>query len=622
MDGDFMTYVKNNASKVPVAIQNAIACADAAYFEYTCAQNDKALGHYMDHCLSYPPLASKPSIFQRFDNTSRMGSDVQTSVRWDEIQQALDNILNQAPSECNAWVAQTKARYPSEFVHGKALLPLYFGAMNLLSSGTCNPEESRTYEAWLRTKFDNDQKPVFGMEDIGDYCSELSSQTLEQDGKLATWLMDRYGTVNLTKQSLERMAAAQFFCRGHFGMGPDFDPPRTKKGSALMEIVSKIANKHVNKTVLVTIPWDKEDVISLQGYVAGFTIEAMDTSTDIKCLASTAEAKGPAQLGLCLSPPFREQPASCLSFTKAFAQQMKDASDNTTTSTRVGKRNLYGRTRNDTGCQECISQKGSCSCEVGWSNSKDFVDLCTKAPIDGISGHVLEMDLTRNPCSTKEDIKYSEKSINGITQECYATTCETDYLETMALRSWYKKVKGVPAGQVNLRPIGSQGGPKCAGDKIETDDKAVGQSTVVWILLSVLGVALVLFLCVFVAHYMRGGTEKPAKKKRSARKAEQTAEVEEGMTETTPSLTQVTPQLQAPAFQLVSQPPNFAPAIPLAPQVQYITAPGAVAPVQSVSYAAPGSASYAQPVVAVAPSVMRSPLQVPLTGYAAVPGKR
>eukprot|EP00929_Paragymnodinium_shiwhaense_P042174 TRINITY_DN21870_c0_g1_i3.p1 TRINITY_DN21870_c0_g1~~TRINITY_DN21870_c0_g1_i3.p1 ORF type:complete len:544 (-),score=82.02 TRINITY_DN21870_c0_g1_i3:624-2255(-) len=177
----------------------------------------------------------------------------------------------------------------------------------------------------------------------------------------------------------------------------------------------------------------------------GWNVQRLAKDQKLTCPASPHTCSpytpcGAAELGLCLAPPFEEQPDSCMKFAREFSKKVGKATPGDP---------LVGRSKDDSDCQACERAAGSCECTVRWTNSSVFESLCNE-PIDGVSGVVYEMNLERNPGSTHSQTVLAQKMIRGITQDCYATTCSKSFIEKMALRNWYSNVSSLPLGRVTL----------------------------------------------------------------------------------------------------------------------------------------------------------------------------
>merc|ERR1711971_172942 len=73
--------------------------------------------------------------------------------------------------------------------------------------------------------------------------------------------------------------------------------------------------------------------------------------------------------------------------------------------------------------------------------------------IHGVHGHVLAMDMLRNPDSDHMTKDFVEHSIKSFTQECYSTSCDIPFIAKLAERTWYSKYKDLVEARVSLRPI-------------------------------------------------------------------------------------------------------------------------------------------------------------------------
>lgn len=88
-----------------------------------------------------------------------------------------------------------------------------------------------------------------------------------------------------------------------------------------------------------------------------------------------------------------------------------------------------------------------------WENASGFAELCANTSVEdgAVHGQVLEMDLIRNPGVSREGPETAQKTIRGLYQRCYATSCSVPLLQEMTLRNWYKTDASLDAGIVVWR---------------------------------------------------------------------------------------------------------------------------------------------------------------------------
>ncbi|CAK9066783.1 unnamed protein product [Durusdinium trenchii] len=63
------------------------------------------------------------------------------------------------------------------------------------------------------------------------------------------------------------------------------------------------------------------------------------------------------------------------------------------------------------------------------------------------------VDMIRNPGSTREGLHLAEKTVGGLYQRCYASSCEIPIIQEMATRNWYKTDKSLDVGSVTVRKV-------------------------------------------------------------------------------------------------------------------------------------------------------------------------
>jgi len=203
------------------------------------------------------------------------------------------------------------------------------------------------------------------------------------------------------------------------------------------------------------------------------TTPAGDGTLD--CQVSDFEAPGAMALGHCLKPPSQNQPTSCTAFEITF--------DNL-----LGGDSMYQRTKAEPdSCKTCINSTVQCQCETEWSNTGDFENLCKSTEVDGTFGNVYWLDMMRNPGSTRTGRRLAQKTVVGLFQNCYATSCDISELQSMATRNWYKDDPDLAVASVSIRRLGDPYGVAAA------DGGGGGGIAWFWYLLAVILVGLCIF---------------------------------------------------------------------------------------------------------------------------------
>eukprot|EP00928_Gymnodinium_smaydae_P088350 TRINITY_DN72450_c0_g1_i1.p1 TRINITY_DN72450_c0_g1~~TRINITY_DN72450_c0_g1_i1.p1 ORF type:complete len:788 (+),score=132.61 TRINITY_DN72450_c0_g1_i1:99-2366(+) len=521
-------------NSIPV-VQSAIACADVAYFELPCSMEAPGVGSYMTHCGFYPPSSKQDSLALRLPPAEVAA-----------LQQAFTNILDNAVEPCKETAETIRpsvtAMNSSSF--SLTLYPLFKNVLRVLTPSTCiTTPGAQNYDDYVRNFFDGTHRPVFGLENIADQCNIMHDATPEQDQLLAQYIVSVYGNMTaLRSVAAEKASASQVVACGDIGTMQNMQNTLkaqpwlqnqilTSRNQAMVESIEKAADAHPNLTVLIAAGAlhfaDFSNGLT-QGLPTlltqkGFVVERLTKDTALQCTASTYHGAGAQAQGKCLAPPFTSQPASCVQFTNEFSK-------------KVGANPMVGRVRDDSACAACSSSATACECTVSWSNTTEFARLCHE-PIDGIPGQVLEMDLTRNPGSLYSSATLGAKTIKGITQECYATSCNTDYLQHMALQNWYSKYPDLREGLVSMRPaageyVSTSWTPavivesSSPGPTPASNNTTLGLDNRAWILI---GLALITLVGLLVFCLYRANSRKKraaAKKTRHARAVQQDEESE------------------------------------------------------------------------------------------------
>jgi len=444
-----------NSPLPPEIVQTVMDCTDIAYFELPCpATLTGGLGQYLAHCSFYPMSSKQDSIAMRLD-TSTIAS----------LQQAFENIAAKAAPGCEAAAQQIRQSIgkinSTDF--RMALYPFYESAVRVLNPSACvaGGAGDQTYDDWVRSVVEENDRPTFGLEDVESQCNAIQGNSIAEDVDLAKYIISVYNNPTLMQKEAQSrgtlsdvikcgdLASLSSMQHTFHSLPWLLQRVVADRNSAMVDGIHRAMSMHTDKTVLFAL--GALHFIDIEGasgipallQAAGFAVQRVAGGEVLQCSMSTHRESGAAQLGYCLAPPFQTQPASCLNFTSGFSQ-------------RLGDDPMQGRTRNESACVACSNSPSACDCEVEWHNTDVFEQLCAE-PINGVSGQVLVMDLTRNPGSMHSSNALSEKTIRAITQECYATSCNTNLLEKMALKSWYSKYGDLAEGKVVLRPISGAG---------------------------------------------------------------------------------------------------------------------------------------------------------------------
>lgn len=212
-------------------------------------------------------------------------------------------------------------------------------------------------------------------------------------------------------------------------------------------IVNALTERYRDKTVLVVV--DVTHLGSVNGQPGLLTrlqqahiqVARVSASEELSCPSSTFTEKGAAQRHECLLPPGEEQPPSCRHFGAEFARVLSQVKEN--------------RTSDIVKCDPCQNSDTACVCEVNWFGDDQFRDLCTTTPVDGVKGAVYYVDGTRNFGSLRTGPGLAEKTIKGLEQKCFATSCDVGILEREQLRLWYASDPQLASGFITLRCTGA-----------------------------------------------------------------------------------------------------------------------------------------------------------------------
>mmetsp|Transcript_156265 Transcript_156265/g.501350 ORF Transcript_156265/g.501350 Transcript_156265/m.501350 type:complete len:935 (+) Transcript_156265:2993-5797(+) len=439
---------------IPSSIEQAVQCSDIAYMDFACTPGaNGGLGNYMAHCKNYSLAITQDSIATRLSPT-----EVQ------QLSQVLTDLAAEVPAEC-AGAPELRLKSLAAAVHSTdfrlSLRALYALTNRLLDPTMCNIDtgpgaDSRRggFEGWIRSQFST-TKPLFSLSDIGDLCQmfesdvtqdkNLLAKVLKTDGN-ATWrAMFQHKEVSFAEAlKCGDMQTLAKFQEKFFGA---FLGKRNAELASRLQTVLR-ANDNDNKTILFAL--DIAHMVDLPGvsqgipYLmveAGYTVKQADMH-GVGCTPSPYSAPGAKELGYCLTPKFKQQPESCISFAKVVGEKLSEDQ-------------MMGRIQLDDACHSCDNSTQTCACTTTWENTTLFNTWCTDLQANGTSGQVLEATLKRNPQSTRTGQLLVEKTFNAKHYGCYALSCGIPLLEEQALRNWYKSDPDLDGGSVQLAPPAS-----------------------------------------------------------------------------------------------------------------------------------------------------------------------
>lgn len=436
-------------------VKEALGCADIVYFQLPCSVS--SYGSFFEHCGTYPVVDPDDSMAVRLPK-----KDLKA------LEQGAQRLLNHTAPGCAAAAGRFKKATASlgDERNRTTLTEYHQQALRTLDASGCKVADGeRSYEDWLRTGFAGRQRPVFGLEDVTAKCrliheSEVAPPAKEK--KQAQQLADRFSqpewAANMTALQNAQVRAAK--CGDFSGLPQgevhNADVPTLSKSilstrtSKLVKAMKKAIGQHSGKTLLFAIGVEHTaDLAGAKGVVSqlqsdGFTAERLGTG--FSCTASTFTAPGSQELQKCFDPVDKQQPASCDNFRLAFNKELEGDP-------------MYGRTKSSADCAECIGSDDACTCHVRWENQTDFQELCENTTVDGVSGKVWQLDLTRNPHSTRKGKEVAQKQVIGLYRNCYATSCNMELLQETERRMWHSSDSSLSVGKVYLRlPGGDEKG--------------------------------------------------------------------------------------------------------------------------------------------------------------------
>jgi len=437
-------------------MQEAMSCADIAYFPTGCSLADKStttgVGSYMDHCSYYPVVDDQDTIADRLSPSSLS-----------QLQAAVGSLATSAPQTCStaASTLQTSVSNIADNVtYRTTLLELYHQSIEAINPLWCaTATGTENFDSYMRSKWGT-TKPIFGLEDIGVECQVYQGNTVSQDQELASTMIKNFNDAawvnnvsNMQASMEDVMKCGNLQTSAQLTASMENLPLASERNlqtrnNNLKFGVEAAMSANPGKTLFFVVPVTHlVDAGSKKGVVSlltedGVTVTRVTSGESLSCQASTYSAPGASALGHCLKPPAQSQPASCIQFEQQFDQIL-------------GKDVLHGRTKVlPPSCQTCINSTTPCDCEVQWGNIDGFKNLCEETQVDGSYGKVYYLDLTRNPGSTRVGTRLAQKTVIGMYQNCYATSCDIPIIQQMATRNWYKSDPALAVGSISVRPLG------------------------------------------------------------------------------------------------------------------------------------------------------------------------
>uniref|UniRef100_A0A7S4UYS1 Uncharacterized protein n=1 Tax=Alexandrium monilatum TaxID=311494 RepID=A0A7S4UYS1_9DINO len=437
-------------------VQNALECADVAYFELACAPKD--LGHYMVHCRHYSATEEKDSVPQRISLQSLQ-----------ELQAAVSQLAQNAVPECATAAAKLMNASQVLATSRQTLRAFYHQAVQVLHSSACKRKSGVVmYQESLRTAFGL-SRPVFGLRDVATECAIYAGSSEQQDQALARKMAADFRSAewraNMTsaQQAMEDILHCGDLARlrtlPNVAQLPNLGETHLgQRNQMIADGVFQAMTEQPGRNLLVVLGithfldfGKTASVKTLLQNRTGLTFQRVTADTDLRCTASSYSAPGARELGRCLIPPGRSQPASCDAFSKAFKQAEAAATVNYPKPNATLGLLTMGRVKNKENCTQCVGSNFTCTCEITWENSTAFADLCNRTTVEGVHGMVVYMDLTRNPGSVHPGPGLAFKSVRGLYQSCIATSCDMGFRQEIALRHWYEQDATLAGGIVTLR---------------------------------------------------------------------------------------------------------------------------------------------------------------------------
>lgn len=433
----------------------ALSCCDIAYFPTGCSLADKSnvtgVGNYMAHCDYYPVTREKDTIAERLLSTQVV-----------RLKEALQNLSTYAQAECRASANEFLSSVAdlNSSTYRITLLTAFRRGMSSINPLWCTDAGTASMETFLRQRW-GQRKPIFGLEDVSVECQAFQGNTVAEDQELATFMIDHFNEPWLSQMAKYQENMEQVMKCGDLDVLTTVaegikDLPLSSernlqyRNNNLAWGVQKAMDANQDKNIFFAIPVTHlVDVAGRTGVLSQLTKAGLNpvrqtpaVAAAERCQASTYEAPGAAALDHCLKPPAQSQPLSCIQFEKQFEQIL-------------GKDLMHGRVVTPgPNCGPCVSNSTTtCTCEMKWSNYENFENLCKSTQVDGFHGQVYYLDMIRNPGSTREGLHLAEKTVGGLYQRCYASSCEIPIIQEMATRNWYKTDKSLDVGSVTVRKV-------------------------------------------------------------------------------------------------------------------------------------------------------------------------
>jgi hypothetical protein len=434
-------------------VRQAFECADVAFHELACSREvDGGLGSYFHHCDHYPLSSTEADSI-----AERLPSGVVSN-----LQQATSTMLEGASEQCGVLVDRVRqaATDLSDASVRTTLTAFGQEALKVSSPNECALAVNyQSYEDQLRELFGSD-RPTFGLVDVGVPCelqrgsnsvpSDVNdAETLTNDFNTRAWASMRRGIDHALQESvscgnLEALAQNLTRSLAEGGTGPWFFGRLNTINPDLTQGILQAQTQFPNKTVIMVVNVENlVDVSNIKGVLSrlrdsGFTVERLAAATELQCQASTYRAQGSKELRLCVMPPGRRQPESCVNFTSVFQELLAHRGDN--------------RTTDEEECNACKNTAEPCACTRTRNDDMGYRQLCQGTVVGDVSGQVYETDLIRNPGSAISGVHMAEKTVRNIFQDCYASSCDITLITQLVRRSWYQEDRLLLEAQAALHP--------------------------------------------------------------------------------------------------------------------------------------------------------------------------
>mmetsp|Transcript_30456 Transcript_30456/g.90398 ORF Transcript_30456/g.90398 Transcript_30456/m.90398 type:complete len:712 (+) Transcript_30456:78-2213(+) len=434
----FPWYYACEGNELPPEVQQALTCADVAYFKMACPMS--SYGHYFNHCHEYPiSNAGEDSISYRLDAT------VLASLK-----AGIEKVKAKAGS-CKAYeaeLAEVLDKLPNKD-YSRTLRSVYYMALRALNEWACELLEPpagdpapMTYEDKLRAAF-GVERPIFGLEDVDVKCEAYHRGGVPADVELAQKMSFEFGDddwiASLRKMQGEDMM--NVMACGDLAKMPASPPWEDAawlraENARLLASIKNSAAAYPGKTVLVAV--GVEHIVNVTGTTglepllagAGYQVERVDSSANLNCAASTYKAPGAKEQDRCLADPVRVQSKTCDDFKQKWSSSGVDASAKLVKDEAPCKK------------MEALASHSS-SCTMGWTGLDAFRGKCAEE-----GGLVMGESLTRNPLSVRTGRTQREETVKHQQVLCLHKTCDLSMMSDTALRKWYEKDQTLNLGQV------------------------------------------------------------------------------------------------------------------------------------------------------------------------------